>query len=74
LMAEHGVTSLMIGVREPPADRAFGRNFIHVAVHTEHGWERYEQAKHHRWCLDGRQIRQYHLSRALTRPRTGGKR
>jgi hypothetical protein len=74
LMAEHGVMSLMIGVREPPVDGAFGRNYIHIAVHTRHGWERYEQAKHHRWCLDGRQIRQYHLSRALTRPRTGGKR
>lgn len=65
LAAEHGVISLMIGVREPPANAAFGRNYIHVAVHTEAGWERYQQPKHHRWCLDGRQIRQYHLSRAL---------
>ena len=26
---------------------------------------RYRQAKHHRWCLDEPQIRQYHLSRVL---------
>lgn len=65
LMAEQGVISLMIGVREPPTDTALGRNYVHVAVHTKNGWERYEQPKHHRWCLDGDQIRQYHLSRAL---------
>jgi hypothetical protein len=64
LMAEHGVISLLIGVREPPAD-GFGRNYIHVAVRTKDGWERFQQPKHHRWCLDGRQIGQYHLSRAL---------
>jgi hypothetical protein len=29
-------------------------------------WEHYEQDKHHRWCLDPAQIRQYHLTRALS--------
>jgi Family of unknown function (DUF6325) len=42
-----------------------GRNYVHVSVRTQGGWESHRQPKHHRWCLDGPQIRQYHLSRAL---------
>jgi len=43
-----------------------GRNYLHFGVRTNSGWRCYEQDKHHRWCLDERQIRQYHLSRSLT--------
>ena len=40
-------------------------NYLHFGVATSTGWKRYEQDKHHRWCLDDRQIRQYHLTRSL---------
>ena len=43
----------------------FGRNYLHFGVRSDTGWNRYEQDKHHRWCLDESQIRQYHLSRSL---------
>lgn len=64
-LARHGVTFLIAGVRQPLAATAFGRNYLHFGVRTTTGWNRYEQDKHHRWCLDDRQIRQYHLSRSL---------
>lgn len=65
LMADLGVLSLFIGVREAATENRLGRNYVHVSVRTQGGWESYRQPKHHRWCLDGPQIRQYHLSRAL---------
>ena len=65
ILAEHGVTFLIAGVREPAAAPAFGRNFLHFGVRTGEGWNRYEQDKHHRWCLDESQVRQYHLTRSL---------
>ena len=64
-LAEHGATFLIAGVREPPAASAQGRNYLHFGVRTQAGWERLEQDKHHRWCLDEGQIRQYHLTRSL---------
>ncbi len=48
-----------------PTRVTFGRNYLHFGVATSTGWKRYEQDKHHRWCLDDRQIRQYHLTRSL---------
>ena len=60
----YGCAFLITGIREGSHD-GFGRNYVNFCVLTEHGWERYEQDKHHRWCLDGRQIRQYHLGRVL---------
>jgi hypothetical protein len=65
LMTDLGVLSMIVGVREPARERQLGRNYVHLGVRTREGWETYQQEKHHRWCLDGPQIRQYHLSRAL---------
>jgi len=65
LLAELGVLSMIVGVRSAPNETGLGRNYVHLGVRTRDGWETYEQEKHHRWCLDGSQIRQYHLSRAL---------
>ena len=65
VLAEHGATFLIAGVHQPPVASNLGRNYLHFGVHTRTGWNRYEQDKHHRWCLDEAQIRQYHLSRSL---------
>jgi hypothetical protein len=65
ILDERGVGFLVAGVREPPTASHFGRNYLHFGVRTPTGWDRLEQDKHHRWCLDESQIRQYHLSRTL---------
>jgi hypothetical protein len=62
---DYGARFFIAGVRQPPSTSALGRNYLHFGVRTSAGWERYEQDKHHRWCLDEGQIRQYHLTRAL---------
>lgn len=64
-LAEQGASVLIAGVREPPSTTSFGRNYVHFSVHGDAGWQGTDQVKHHRWCLDGRQIQQYHLSRVL---------
>ena len=64
-LAEHGATFLISGVRELAAVSAHARNYLHFGVRRASGWDSFEQDKHHRWCLDGGQIRQYHLGRAL---------
>jgi hypothetical protein len=65
LLARHGVLSVIAGVRSAPSAHGLGRNYVHLGICTPHGWQHFGQAKHHRWCLDASQIRQYHLSRAL---------
>lgn len=66
VLDEYGVVSLITGVREHHPASAFGTNRLHVAMRDNNGaWRHISQEKHHRWCLDGPQIRQYHLSRAL---------
>jgi hypothetical protein len=65
VLTAHGVTLLVTGVRAHGAGSAFGRNYLHFGVRSVTGWDRYEQDKNHRWCLDGRQIGQYHLTRQL---------
>jgi hypothetical protein len=65
ILARHGVAFLITGVREATTEQRLGSNYLHLGVFTKDGWQHYRQAKHHRWCLDGSQIRQYHLSRAL---------
>lgn len=65
LLSRHRVASLFTGVREAPTVGHLGHNYVHISVRTAAGWESYQQAKHHRWCLDASQIRQYHLSRSL---------
>ena len=64
-VARHGVSVLIGGVRQAPTAKRLGRNYLHFGLRTDRGWARYEQDKHHRWCLDDRQIRQYHLTRSL---------
>ena len=66
ILAEHGATFLIAGVRGHAEGPTMGRNYLHFGVRTGSGWSCYEQDKHHRWCLDEPQIRQYHLTRALS--------
>lgn len=65
LMERLDVLSIVAGVRVPATEKRLGRNYVHLGVRIKGGWETYQQEKHHRWCIDGPQIRQYHLSRAL---------
>lgn len=65
LMARLGVGFLIVGVREQAPPGGMGRNYVHMAVRTGDRWTRFEQVKHHRWCLDDAQIRQYHLCHVL---------
>ncbi|HET7352517.1 MAG TPA: hypothetical protein VFJ11_00530 [Gaiellaceae bacterium] len=64
-LARHAVRYVISGVRQSQAYPVPGRNYLHLGMRTATGWERVEQSKHHRWSLDGPQIRQYHLSRTL---------
>jgi hypothetical protein len=65
LLAERGVPSLVAGTRQAAAGGQMARNYVHLGFLGPSGWVHYEQDKHHRWCLDPAQIRQYHLTRAL---------
>jgi hypothetical protein len=65
LLAERGVPSLVAGTRQAAAAGQMARNYVHLGFLGPRGWVHYEQDKHHRWCLDPAQIRQYHLTRAL---------
>lgn len=64
-LARHDAAFLIAGVSRPPTRAALGRNYLHFGIRANGGWAHHEQDKHHRWCLDERQIRQYHLSRSL---------
>jgi hypothetical protein len=64
-LARYGISFLIAGVSSPPTRNALGRNYLHFGIRADGGWTHYEQDKHHRWCLDESQIRQYHLSRSL---------
>jgi hypothetical protein len=66
LLGEHGVWCLITGVRESPSDGWLGSNRVHVGARQEVVWRHASQNKHHRWCLDTRQIGQYHLGGSLT--------
>ena len=66
LLACHGVTALITGARERPAQPGrFPRNWVHIGVCAGGQWMHIRQSKHHRWSLDDTQIRQYHLGGAL---------
>ena len=65
VLDRHGVTFLIAGVSQPSTASTFGRNYLHFGVRSKAGWSQFEQDKHHRWCLDEGQIRQYHLTRSL---------
>lgn len=64
-VADLGVDCLLTGVRAGADGPRMGRNLVHFGARTGDGWVHYQQAKHHRWCLDEAQIRQYHLCGAL---------
>ena len=64
-LAARGVTFLIAGARRRPAASTLGRNYLHLGVRKNGTWNRCEQDKHHRWCLDEEQLRQYHLTRSL---------
>ena len=66
LLARHGVTGLITGIRERPAQPGrFPRNWVHIGVSADGQWMHIRQSKHHRWSLDDAQIRQYHLGGPL---------
>jgi hypothetical protein len=65
LLTRAGVDALVAGVRGPSIHAQLARNYVHLGFHTPGGWVHREQDKHHRWCLDPSQIRQYHLARTL---------
>jgi hypothetical protein len=66
LLAGHGVTGLITGIRGRPAQPGqFPRSWVHIGVCTGGQWMHIRQAKHHRWSLDDTQIRQYHLGQLL---------
>ncbi|MGE5274118.1 MAG: hypothetical protein ACM3QU_10245 [Verrucomicrobiota bacterium] len=65
VLAAHDVSFLIAGVACRPSADGPGRNYLHFGIRGDGGWAHYEQDKHHRWALDERQIRQYHLTRSL---------
>jgi hypothetical protein len=67
ILTEAGINFLVTGLREDSLTGRFVRNTVHLGIFTGSRWERFRQAKHHRWCLDAAQIRQYGLSRVLAR-------
>jgi hypothetical protein len=66
LLARTDVDALVAGVRGPSVHGQLARNYVHLGFRTPDGWIHHEQDKHHRWCLDPSQIRQYHLTRSLS--------
>ena len=66
VLARHGVTVLLAGVREQADDPLRQpANWVHLGVHVGGCWAEYRQNKHHRWFLDESQITQYQLGGAL---------
>jgi len=61
----HPVGGLVAGVRTAAPPHGLGGNRLHLGLRHRAGWRHLDQAKHHRWCLDESQIRQYHLCRSL---------
>jgi hypothetical protein len=66
LLARAGVHALIAGARGTSSEGRLTRNFVHMGLQTPDGWLHLEQDKHHRWCLDRSQLRQYHLTRSLS--------
>lgn len=62
VLAEEQVPYLVAGVRRPAiGGDHFGANYAYIGGAD---WSA-TQPKHHRWCLDGSQVHQYHLGSAL---------
>jgi hypothetical protein len=61
-LADEQVPYLIAGVRRPASGGVhFGANYAYIAGP---GWSA-SQPKHHRWCIEGSQVHQYHLGSAL---------
>jgi len=56
---------LLSGIREPASDGTLGRNYLRFDLPYGASDVFHEQAKHHRWLLDKRQIVQYGLGGTL---------
>src|SRR5262249_41697157 len=76
LLQQHGVVSLVAGVRRSSLQAGGPGNWLHVSFNArlEKGaapseertsWFHLRQHKHHRWSLDESQIYQYHLGGVL---------
>ena len=65
VLADIGVSYFVTGVRDSAVDGRLGANYLHMGLRAGDEWLHAVQHKHHRWSLDGSQIRQYHLSRQL---------
>jgi hypothetical protein len=66
-LARNRVGFLVAGVREPGAKQGFGSNYAYFSALDDNlgEWRTYQQHKHHRWCIDGSQVRMYELARSL---------
>lgn len=62
---EYGAT-LVGGVRAEGAGKGYGRNYCIVKTPGGESSIDFKQDKHHRWCLDGSQIKQYGLQGRLS--------
>ncbi len=60
-----GLRFLVCGVTSPPTRTALGRNAVMVRWDSGGEAVQHMQDKHHRWKVDGAQIRMYHLSSVL---------
>jgi hypothetical protein len=66
LLARHGVSVVVAGIRESPCVAGqLVSNWVHIGVFIGERWWHYRQNKHHRWFLDRNQIDQYGLGGAL---------
>jgi hypothetical protein len=78
LLDDHGVTSLITGVRQrSEGDGRLPANWVHIGVNprlekgreratsTGEQWFHIRQNKHHRWSLDENQVYQYNLGGVL---------
>ena len=57
---------ILAGVRKSSSKQELGSNYVRLVARIyEKKYVRFNQHKHHRWCLDDQQIRQYHLGSVL---------
>jgi hypothetical protein len=71
LKKEAQMPIILAGVRRPPSAGKLGSNYAEFIIRiSDRALYSRRQFKHHRWCLDDVQIRQYHLGSALDPNRT----
>lgn len=64
-LATHEVPILIAGVRVTKSTKDLNENYAQLSMRVNEKWESYQQPKHHRWCIDGTQIRNYNVASAL---------